>query len=303
MTEPSLRGTWFVAPTAFDREGNLDLAGQRGLAEAVVGWGVDGITALGVMGEAAALSDEERRAVLAATLDGAAGRVPVAAGCSASSARRAGELAAAAQGLGVAAVMVSAPPLARDVDHLPLFFERVAGSVGVPLVVQDEPAATGTLLPVTALLACVRAAGARTVKLEDPPTPPKLARLLAAEPDLDVFGGLGGVHALAELRRGACGTMTGFSYPEVLAAVRERTEAGDAAGAARAYDRFLPLLAFEGQPGIGLAIRKEILVRRGVLPCAAARMVTTPDAATLAELDDVLARVGLVPSGERLEVG
>ncbi|PZG32364.1 dihydrodipicolinate synthase family protein, partial [Spongiactinospora gelatinilytica] len=133
------------------------------------------------------------------------------------------------------------------------------------------------------------------------PTPPKITKLLAAAPELTVFGGLGGVSAYSELTRGAAGTMTGFAFPEILRAIRRAVEAGDRARAARVFDRYLPYIAFEGQPGIGLAVRKEVLRRRGALTTARTRGAAL-DAVTVAELDDVVARVGLTPGPDRLEV-
>jgi 4-hydroxy-tetrahydrodipicolinate synthase len=199
--------------------------------------------------------------------------------------------------------MVAAPPLTRNVDALSEFYRGVAAVAGLPLVIQDEPAATGVVMPVSVLCGCIEAAGARVVKLEDPPTPPKIAALLATDQGLQVFGGLGGAFALSELRAGACGTMTGFAFPEILAAVRARHGAKDAAGAAAVFDRFLPLIQFEAQQGVGLAIRKELLRRRGAIACAATRGPTRRlGDAMMAELEDVLARVGVGPAIERMEV-
>jgi 4-hydroxy-tetrahydrodipicolinate synthase len=97
--------------------------------------------------------------------------------------------------------------------------------------------------------------------------------------------------------------MTGFAFPEILRAIRLAFEAGDRTAAAAIFDRFLPYIAFEGQPGVGLGIRKETLRRRGVLASARAR-VGRPhlDEVTAAELDDVLARVGLTPARTALTV-
>jgi 4-hydroxy-tetrahydrodipicolinate synthase len=295
-----LRGTWFVLPTAFEEDGRFDADGQRRVVEAAVSWGVDGLLTLGLMGEAPALTDVERTEVLRTVIEASAGRTPVAVGCSGPAKRIVADRIREAADMGAAAVMISAPPLARDTDGVPVFFERAAAASPVPIIVQDEPVATGTFLPVSLLLRCVEASGALAVKLEDPPTPPKVAALLAARPELRVFGGLGGVSALGELRRGACGTMTGFSYPEALTTVRTRMEAGDREGAAATFDRYLPLIAFEGQPVVGLGIRKEILRRRGALPRGTTRGALVPDTETLAELDEVLRRVGLMPSLERL---
>jgi hypothetical protein len=88
--------------------------------------------------------------------------------------------------------------------------------------------------------------------------------------------------------------------------LRERTLAFfEALGypAARARDlfyRYLPLIRYEGQPVIGLAIRKEILRRRGVIASAAIRHPgPTLDAGSRAELDEILARLGLADAGAR----
>ncbi|MDR1798859.1 MAG: dihydrodipicolinate synthase family protein [Bifidobacteriaceae bacterium] len=299
MTE--MFGTWYVVPTPFDPNGEVDLPSLRRLIDAAVSWGVDGLTVMGVMSEATSLTGDERAAALGAILDSAAGRVPVAVGCSGASPHLVRQRIAQAAELGAAAAMVSAPPLLRNIDLLPRFYGAVAGRL--PLVVQDEPAATGVLVPVTALLACLDAARATVVKLEDPPTPPKISALLKARPGLTVFGGLGGVSALSELGRGARGTMTGFAFPEVLRAVRLALEAGDAARAGAIFDHYLPLIQFEGQPVTGLAIRKEVLRRRGTIDCPATRTIAGGiDPVTAAELDGVLDRVGLIPSISPLEV-
>lgn len=296
-----MEGTWFVLPTAFDESGALDRASQRRLVEAVVSWGVDGLVTMGVMSEAHALTEDERGEVIAA-VSGAAGGVPVVVGCSGSSPEVVAARARIAERAGARAALVSAPPMIADPETLPTFFERVAPALDLPIVVQDEPAATGTTMPVPTLLRCVDAAHAIAVKLEDPPTPAKIERLLAQRPDIGVFGGLGGLYALDELRRGARGTMTGFSFPEILARVRTLLVEGDSDAAARTFDRHLPLIAFEAQRGVGLAIRKELLRRRGALAVAATRSAPALTPRTLEDLDDVLRRVGISPSLERLEV-
>jgi len=298
-----MHGSWYVVPTPFTNDGELDLDSQRRLVDAAIRWGVDGLTVLGVTSEVTSLSDEERDLALSAIFEATAGRVPVAVGCSAGSAHLVRRRLAVAVGQGASAAMVSAPPLLRNADALPAFYSAVAVGAGVPVVVQDEPAATGVLIPVSVLLRCLAAAGTRVVKLEDPPTPPKISALLAADPSLRVFGGLGGVSALSELSRGACGTMTGFAFPEVLRAIREAVESADLDTAARIFETYLPLIQFEAQPIIGLSIRKEVLRRRGVIATSTTRGVSPQiDPALVQELSTVLDRLGLIPSEESLEV-
>ncbi|HEY1531431.1 MAG TPA: dihydrodipicolinate synthase family protein [Galbitalea sp.] len=299
----SLRGTWFICPTPFNREGSIDTRGLASIVDASADWGVDGITILGVMGEVASLSDEERDAVLSSVLDAAKGNLPVAVGCSSPSAVLTAQRIAHAVSRGASAAMVAAPTLLKDTDQIKDFFEAASRNAGVPIIVQDEPAATGVSLPVSALLAALDGASSAVVKLEDPPTPPKISRLLAQREGLTVFGGLGGVSAYAELSRGAAGTMTGFAFPEILRELRTRIESKDASSAARLFDKYLPYIAFEGQPVVGLGIRKEVLRRRGVIGDARTRALRPHlDDVTLRELDDVLDRVGLVPERAALMI-
>jgi 4-hydroxy-tetrahydrodipicolinate synthase len=133
---------------------------------------------------------------------------------------------------------------------------------------------------------------ARTIKLEDPPTPFKTSRILMASGDVRVavLGGLGGVFLLEELAAGAAGVMTGFAYPEVLVKVVALYRSGRVDEAADLFYRFVPLMRFEFQEGIGMAIRKEVFKRRGVLADASTRAPgPTLDDTTRAALDRVLA--------------
>lgn len=299
--EPSeqLRGTWYLTPTAFHASGELDLASQARVVEAAVAWGVDGLTVMGVMSEPGSLTDGERSAALRAIFDAARGRVPVVVGCSAASTTRTVALIREAAALGAVAAMVAAPALTRNVDLLPGYYAALRRDGDLPILIQDEPAATGVLLPVSVLLACAAQCGSSAIKVEDPPTPNKIARLLELDPSLALFGGLGGMAALSELRRGAAGTMTGFAYPEVMKGMRLAAEAGRWDQAAALFDRFLPLIVFEAQTSVGLSIRKEVLRRRGAIADNTTRGLTRRiDPASAAELDDIIGRIGLTPSLE-----
>jgi 4-hydroxy-tetrahydrodipicolinate synthase len=164
--------------------------------------------------------------------------------------------------------------------------------VDIPIVVQDYPPISGYSMEPSLLARIAREIpSARTIKLEDPPTPFKTARILAQSQDIvvDILGGLGGVYLYEELVAGASGVMTGFAYPEMLVEVVNRFWSGDLASAADAFYRYVPLMRFEFQEGIGMAIRKEVLRRRGVLEDAAIRLPGAAlDAATRTALDSIL---------------
>jgi 4-hydroxy-tetrahydrodipicolinate synthase len=286
-------GVYSIIPTAFTDSGDLDEASQRRVVDLFIEKGANGLTALGVTGEVARLEEHERAKVLDLVVKQAAGRVPIIAGTSAEGTRTCISYTRQAKDLGAAAVMVSPPRMpklnsAAVVNH----YKALADAVDLPIVVQDYPPITGFAME-PALLARIakEIPSARTIKLEDPPTPFKTARILEAVGDTKVriFGGLGGVFLLEELLSGATGAMTGFAFPEILVRIMTHWKAGEVDAAADVFYRAVPLMRFEFQEGIGMAIRKAVLHRRGALASAATRAPAGAlDAATTAALDRVL---------------
>jgi 4-hydroxy-tetrahydrodipicolinate synthase len=292
----ALRGTWNIVPTPFLPSGELDLASVPGLVAFVRGTGVDGMTILGVLGEAARLGDAERSAVLDAAVAAAGSSIPVCVGVSHASTDRAVAYAREAEAAGAHSVMLAPPPLAKATDTaLRRHYLAVAAAVAVPVVVQDHPASSGVQMSTEFLLAlAAEAQSCRVIKLEEEPTPPKAGRLVSGSPDVIVLGGLGGEMLLEELRRGSHGTMTGFGFPEVLVAVVRRWLAGDQAGAAAVFDRYATVIRFENQALLNLPIRKLVYQRRGAIAHPTVRAPGVPaDPGTVADLDDLLRRTGL----------
>ncbi len=135
------------------------------------------------------------------------------------------------------------------------------------------------------------------LKLEDEPSPSKVSLVRKACPDMVIFGGLGGMMFLEELRHGASGTMTGFAFPEILVEIHRKWTAGDIDGATETFYHYVPLIRFENQKGINLALRKHIYAKRGVIASPTPRKPYMPvDEETLADLDDILNRLNLLES-------
>ena len=83
--------------------------------------------------------------------------------------------------------------------------------------------------------------------------------------------------------------MTGFAFPEILVRIVSAYRAGRVDEAADVFYRTVPLMRFEFQEGIGMAIRKAVLNRRGALASAATRAPAGGiDAPTREALDRVL---------------
>jgi 4-hydroxy-tetrahydrodipicolinate synthase len=289
-----LEGVYSVLPTPFGTNGDLDESSLRRVVDLFIGAGVNGVTALGVTGEVARLDDGERRRVLEVVLEQVGGRIGVVAGTSADGTRTCISYSRQAKEAGATAVMVSPPRMPKlNSDAVVRHYAALAEAVDIQIVVQDYPPISGYAMEPALLARIAREIPrARTIKLEDPPTPFKTARILeqAAGLEVRVFGGLGGVFLLEELMAGATGAMTGFAFPEILVRIVSLYQRGEIDRAAEVFYRTVPLMRFEFQEGIGMAIRKEILHRRGALGSPATRGPSAQlDAPTRVALDRVMA--------------
>jgi 4-hydroxy-tetrahydrodipicolinate synthase len=291
-----LEGVYSVLPTPFAENGDVDEPSLRRVVDLFIGAGVNGVTALGVTGEVARLDEGERARVLEVVVDQVKGRIGIVAGTSADGTRTCIQFSRQAKAAGATAVMVSPPRMPKlNSEAVVRHFSALAEAVDIEIVVQDYPPISGYAMEPGLLARIAREIPrARTIKLEDPPTPFKTSRILdqAGDLQLRIFGGLGGVFLLEELMAGATGAMTGFAFPEILVKIVTQFRAGDVDGAADLFYRAVPLMRFEFQEGIGMAIRKDVLRRRGALSTAATRAPAAGlDRTTREALDRVMAWV------------
>ncbi|MFJ3465013.1 dihydrodipicolinate synthase family protein [Achromobacter spanius] len=289
------KGVFTICPTPFDDALRVDTDSIRTLVDFLLETGVTGLAILGFLGELHKLSNDERRLVLETFVKHTNGRVPVWVGVRAHGIAGAIEQAREAQELGASAVF--AAPLDNASDALLFdYYKAVAEAVKIPVVIHDFPDSFGTEIRPEVVARLGREGGVHMIKMEEPPVGQKISRIRELVPDADmaIFGGLGGVYFLEELQRGAVGTMTGFAFPEILVAIYERYTSGDHAGAAAIFDRYCPLIRYEFQPKIGLALRKYVYQRRGAIKSHTLRAPAMRiDPVTAAELEATVARVGL----------
>lgn len=293
-----IEGVFPVLPTPFDPQGAPDVASLRRLVRYLLRCGVDGITYPGVASEFAQLTQDERRQLLAAVIDEAAGKVPVVAGVSSNDIEVTLQLARHAAEAGARALMVAAPPAWSDAAPQIAYFERIASAVpGLALMLQNVPPPVGAGLAPGVLLEVVRAVPAiRYIKEEALPSGQRLSQVLAdAPPSLQgVLGGAGGRYITDELRRGACGTMPAIELAEVHVALFEAHRRGDEAAVRRLFTRMLPVL--NTQAVFRWALTKQVLLQRGLIAHAGQRIegprMDALDRADLAaflhDLDDLL---------------
>jgi 4-hydroxy-tetrahydrodipicolinate synthase len=303
----TIAGVFNILATPFASDGSIDIPSLRNLVSFQMDKGAHGFTILGVMGEAAKLTVEERQLIVDTVIDTVNGQVPVVVGTSHNDVRTCINLSNNALAVGATGVMIAPPYFAtpvHDDEQIMAFYEEVAASYSGPIVVQDYPPVNNaTMSPQFLARIADNIPNARHLKLEDPPLLEKISAILALTDKYLIFGGLGGMFFLEELHRKAAGTMTGFAFTEILVAIYDAMQQGKLEAATRIFDRYLPLIRFENQPVINLTIRKELLRRRGAIAHAMLREPFAPvDDKTHEEITWMLQRVGISDPTQRVEL-
>ena len=287
----NMSGVYNIMPTPFNEDETIDIQSLKSVTEFMLSSGLHGITVLGVLGEAHKLTDAERDIVLSAVIDVVSGEIPVCVGTSHPSTYGCIATSQRAIDLGASSVMITPPKLMRPSDAAVRdHYMTLADTLDAPIVIQDHPSSTGVYMSTELLLEMADSESAlRNIKLEDEPSPKKVSDLLSQNPAMKIFGGLGGIMFLEELRHGAVGTMTGFAFPNVLVRIYDKFNDGDLKGAEELFNRYCPLISFENQKYINLPLRKQAYYRRGIISSPTARKPHAPiDQMTLDELDKLL---------------
>ncbi|WP_104168573.1 dihydrodipicolinate synthase family protein [Arthrobacter sp. SX1312] len=290
MTEPIPHlspGLWGVLATPFSGpEFAVDTASLRREVQLYTALPATGMVVLGVFGEGASLTAAEQ-SLIVRTVAEEAGSTPLVVGLSARTTAVAIEQASTAveaAGGNLAALMVQANT--GDPDMLSAHLTAIHRATGAGIVLQDYPVASGVKISAEQILRVLEKCDfIVAVKSEAPPTASAIAKLTSST-NVPVYGGLGGVGLLDELAAGAAGAMTGFSHPEGLQIALTAFADGGFPAARDAFAPWLPLANFEGQPGVGLALRKEILRRRGIIADASVRPPSPSLPRELADLID-----------------
>lgn len=281
------RGVYIVTQTPFADDGAIDLASVDTLTDFYFQHGASGLTVLGVAGESAKLTPAEATAVAGRFIKAAAGK-PVIVGVSSASVAQLRELTAQVMDLGAAGVMIAPPNGLKTEEELFGYFASVFEQIGdVPTVLQDFPFSTGTWMSVPSILKLVeRHPQIQLLKEEDLPSITKITKLREAPGRrIAILTGNNAMFLPLEMGRGIDGPMAGFSHPEMLSRVYEHYVAGRIEQAHDVFDAYLPLLSYENQSQWGVAVRKEILRRRGAL--ASARMRSPGPKLTSVDLGEI----------------
>lgn len=297
MLTADAQGVCVICPTPFTPDGALDERSAATMTEAYVAAGATGLTILGIMGEAPKLDQDEAMTLLGIVLRHAQG-LPVIVGVSAPGYAPMRALAQRAMEAGAAGVMIAPPTGLRGDDAVLSWLQGAAEAVApAPWVLQDFPQANGIHLSTRVIAALAADPRCVMLKAEDWPGLDKITTLVGmmAKGEMKriaIYGGNGGLFLPEETMRGADGVMTGYAFPEMLVRLRALLAEGNREAAMDLFEAHLPLIRTEHQPGLGLAVRKYVLTRRGIIshPTLRAPGPKLSDA-TRAEVDAMLARL------------
>ena len=275
-TRSRFSGVYPVVPTIFDRDGGLDIEGQRCCLDFLLDTGVDGLCLLANFSEQYALSDAERRDLTELCLRHIDSRVPTIVAASHFSTRITIERCRAAQASGADMVMLMAPSHGASVrvgdDCIRAYFSAVSDAIGIPIMIQDAPMSGTTLSPVLLAAMAREIEQVSYFKIETPQASAKIETLIALGGSAveGPWSGEEGITLLADLDAGATGSMCGGGYPDGIAMIVRSYLSGDRPAAVAAYEKWLPLILTENRL-CGPAGAKALMKAGGVIACDAAR--------------------------------
>src|SRR6202020_585143 len=295
---PKAAGTFAIAPTPFHDDGRIDEKSIDRLTDFYAEAGCDGVTVLGILGEAPKLDATEAEQV-AIRFVKRAKSMQIIVGVSAPGFAAMRSLARASMDAGAAGVMIAPPPHLRTDDQIIGYFKQAEEAIGddIPWVLQDYPLTLSVVFTPSVIRKIVMdSKSCVMLKHEDWPGLEKISALRGFQKEgslrpLSILTGNGGLFLDFEMERGADGAMTGYAFPELLIDVVKLSNAGKRDAAHDLFDAHLPLIRYEQQPGAGLAVRKYVLQKRGVIASSAQRKPgSSLTTAARAEVDYLLSR-------------
>lgn len=296
---PDASGVYPIAPTPFLPDGGVDWDSADRLFDYYAGIGSDGVTVLGIMGEAPKLEPEESVGLVKRAVAKMGDR-PIIVGVSAPGFAAMRSLARQVMDLGAGGVMIAPPPALRTDDQITGYYAQAVEAIGtdIPFVIQDYPLTLSVVMMPAVIRRIVQDnPSCVMLKHEDWPGLEKISTLRRFQAEgslrpISILTGNGGLFLDFEMERGADGANTGYAFPELLIDVVRLAGAGRRDEAHDIFDAHLPLLRYEQQQGIGLAVRKYVMAKRGILAHDAQRKPGPGlTAAAKAEVDYLLARL------------
>ncbi|MBU1310425.1 MAG: 4-hydroxy-tetrahydrodipicolinate synthase [Gammaproteobacteria bacterium] len=260
------QGVYPAISTQFHADGSINYAANATMLQQLIADGIDGIIALGTVGENASLTATEKREFLQQTVKTVAGRIPVIAGCTEHSAAQAIDYIKAAEQIGVDGIMLLPAVVYRGTDREVLVhYQTVARATRLPIMIYNNPVSYGVdiNLEMTALLA----EEPNIVAIKESTTDTRrITELQSRFGDrFQIFCGVDDI-ALESVLLGATGWISGLTnvFPRESVMLFKLARAGRIKEAREIYRWFMPLLRLDTIPTLVQCIKlAEQLLGRG----------------------------------------
>lgn len=292
------KGVYVIATTPFLDDYAIDTKSIDRLTDFYAEAGSTGMTILGIMGEAPKLEATESIAIVKQVVGRT--KLPVIVGVSAPGFAAMRSLARQSMDLGAAGVMIAPPSNLRTDDQIRNYYASAIEAIGddIPFVIQDYPLTLTVVMTPGVIRDIVNAhSSCVMLKHEDWPGLEKIAILRKFQSagdmrEISILCGNGGLFIDFEMERGADGAMTGYAFTDALADIVRLQAEGRRDEAHDLFDAHLPLIRYEQQQGVGLAARKYVLQKRGLITSDIQRKPAgTLSPKARAEIDYLLSRV------------
>lgn len=291
MTDRDWSGSFCTPMTPFDEDDRIDEEALRAEVAFCVESGVGGLCVPVMVSEFRLLSEEERRLMIRVPVEVSDGQVPVVANCAAVNTPLAVSYARYAQEVGADAVIAMPPYIHKpDFETIFAYYQAISDAVDVPVWIQN--AGFLALSPDQVVTLCTEIEHVSWVKEEVQPSTHSISALMEKDcPAIEgVMGGSGGRYMITERARGSKGVIHACQFCDVLQRVWDLLDEGETEEAEDLFDALLPGIVLEGL--MGMAMAKEIMVRRGVLKNNRIRSRAHPlDEEDMREIDRVWERM------------
>jgi len=262
----SWSGVFPAATTQFAPDFSVDYDETQRVQAALLDDGVDGIIALGTVGENNSLEPDEKREVLRRAVAASGGRRPVITGVSEMTTARAVQYAKDAQEIGVDGLMVlPAMVYVPTPEELLAHFKAVADATSLPIMIYNNPPAYRTTIELPDLERLAEIENVVAIK-ESAPDTRRFTDIINAFGDrFIVFSGLDDV-ALEGLVLGAKGWVSGLTnaFPQESVELVKAFRAGNMDRALEIYRWFMPLLHLDADHDLVQSIKlAEQIMGRG----------------------------------------
>lgn len=259
-------GVFPATTTQFARDERLDVGATQKVVDALIRDGVNGVICMGTVGENCSLSAAEKRSVMTAVKEAAAGRVPVLSGVAENTTALAMEFARDAERIGIDGLMVLPAMVYKSNRRETLYHYRsVAGATGLPIMVYNNPVSYGVDISVEMFGELASVANIVAIKESSEDTR-RITDLRRAHGDrFTLFAGVDDI-VLECLMLGASGWVSGLTnaFPRESVALFALARAGRYAEAREIYRWFMPLLHLDTVPTLVQCIKlAEQLMGRG----------------------------------------